>query len=224
VISPLNSQAPADNRPVDRIFLAESAMSKYCRFHETDQHSELGCAEFKRASNLFQAVIDESINPEEVKVTGYEIVPSPGYDQCLTFEEISFPPEFEAYEEHQGSFPPANGPISEVIDHNGYDGSEFSFPPLGDAVLVQGTGRNQTFQQPASNARFYQRNNKRNDGPFTSSIPPNNFNTPPHPNASNVPNPPRDAPEYRQGNHGNNNGQQGPQQSTRQSNQGTHGS
>ena len=132
-----------DSRPVDRIFLADSAMSKYCRFHETDQHSELGCVEFK-ASNLFQNIVDESINQEDIKVTEYEIVPSSGYDQCLTFEEIPFPPEFETYEEHQGRFPPesTNGPVSEVIDQNGYNnGSNFSFPPLGD-VLVQGTGEN----------------------------------------------------------------------------------
>ena len=100
MVSPLDNQASADNRLVDMIFLAESAMSKYCRFHEIDQHSELGCAEFKRASNLFQNIIDESNSQEEVKVTGYEIVSSMGYDQCLTFEEFSFPPEFEAYEEH----------------------------------------------------------------------------------------------------------------------------
>lgn len=152
-------------------------MSKYCRFHETDQHSKLGSAEFKRASNLFWNIIDESNNQEDIKVTGYEIVPSLGYNQCLTFEEISFPPKFQAYEEHQGRFAPelANGPVSEVVDQNGYNNGSDSFPPLGDTGLVQGTSGNQTFQQPASNARFYQRNNKRNDGPFTSSIPPNNF-------------------------------------------------
>ena len=103
-------------------------------------------------------MVDESVNSEDVKVTGYEIVPSSGYDQCLTFEEISFPPEFEAYEEHQGRFPPesANGPVSEVMDQSGYSsGSTFSFPLLGDSVLVQGIGGNQTFQQPVSNARFY---------------------------------------------------------------------
>ena len=140
----------------------------------------------------------------------------------MTFEEFSFPPEFEAYKEHQGRFPPesANGPVSEVINQNEYNNeSDFSFSPLEDTVLVQGTGGNQTFQQPASNARFYQRNNRRNDGPFTSSIPPNNFNTPPHPNASNVPNASRDAPEYRQSNHSSGNGQQNFQQDTQKNNQ-----
>ena len=148
-MSPLDNQASADNRLVDPIFLADSTMSKYCKFHETNLHSELGCAKFKRESNLFQNIIDESTNQEEVKIMGYEIVPSPGYDQCLTFEEFSFPPEFEAYEEHQGRFPPesANGPVSEVIDQNEYNNeSDFSFPPLEDTVLVQGTGGNQTFQ------------------------------------------------------------------------------
>ena len=62
VVSPLDNQTSTDSRPVDRIFLAESAMSKYCRFHETDKHLELGCVEFNRASNLFQNIVDESIN------------------------------------------------------------------------------------------------------------------------------------------------------------------
>lgn len=102
---------------MDQIFLVESAMSKYCIFHETDQHSKLGCEEFKRASNLFQNIIDELNNQEDVKVMGYDIVPSLGYDQCLTFENFSFAPEFEVYEEPQRRFPPksANRPVDEEI-------------------------------------------------------------------------------------------------------------
>lgn len=75
----------------------------------------------------------------------------------------------------------------------------YIFPPLNNSVLVEAVGEVQAFQQLNGNTvpRVYQRNYLNHD-PLMSSIPPNNFSTPPNPNASNVPSPLRDSPEYRQ--------------------------
>ena len=75
----------------------------------------------------------------------------------------------------------------------------FLFPPLYNSVLVEGTSEVQAFQQTSSNTliKTYQRN-YRNHKALTSSVPPNNFSTPLHPNVNNNPEPLRDSPEYRQ--------------------------
>lgn len=76
----------------------------------------------------------------------------------------------------------------------------YSFSPLYDSVLVKGTREVQAFQQTSGNqSRVYQRNTQYNE-PLITNIPPNNFQSPPNPNATNAPVPLKDSLEYRQQN------------------------
>lgn len=108
------------------------------------------------------------------------------YDQALVLEDFTFPLQFEQYQapDQFGRFPPAsaNGPVEAppsiysytVADGLVVDTTNYYFPPLNNSVLVKGIKE-----------------------------VPHNFQTPPHPNASNNPPLSRDAPQCRQSNNAN---------------------
>lgn len=85
--SPLDNP-PSENRPADKVFLAEAALSRWCRLHETSQHSELQCHEFQRAADIFKGEVRNTTASENPPPTGYEIVPAPRYDQALVFDDF----------------------------------------------------------------------------------------------------------------------------------------
>lgn len=85
--SPLDSQPVVDNRPVDKVFLAKAALSRWCRLHNTDQHYELHCHKFQVAADIFRSKKRNS-EAEDSQVTGYELVPVTRYDQALVIENV----------------------------------------------------------------------------------------------------------------------------------------
>lgn len=171
--SPLDNQPVVDNRPADKVFLAEAAISGWCRLHNTEQHSELNYHEFQVAADIFK---NEKRNTEGPPVTGYELVPAPRYDQALVLENVKFrSQEYTSYQPNQ-RFPPAstNGPVkvpqyqvgseTQIPSNQSSTINGYSFPPLYNCVLVEGTREVQAFQQTSGNPlKVYQRNTRQNE-------------------------------------------------------------
>lgn len=109
--SPLDN-SPVDNCPVEKVFLAEVALSGWCRLHNTDQHSKLHYRKFQVATYIFRS---ERRNSEvgDPPVIGYELVPAPRCDQDLVIESVKFSAqEYPQYQPNQRFSPTsANGSV-----------------------------------------------------------------------------------------------------------------
>lgn len=132
--------------------------------------------------------------PENPPTTRYEIVPTTQYDQAMVVESYNYSLKCENNQAQNGRFPPesANGPMvppgsqfPPTSANKATKDSEYYFPPLNNSVLIEEI--KEVFHQSLGGVglRVYQRN-KRNQEPMTTSIPPNNFSTPPDPKASNT--------------------------------------
>lgn len=167
VPTPLDNLPASENRPTNRVFLAEAALSNWCRLHNTNQHSELQCDEFQVAANIFHWEVENTTPQPVLPPSRFEIVSSPRYDTALVLE--TYIPRF--------FFP--NQDENEVADPN--------HPADVNAF--------QQYQRGIRG--YYNNNNKNsNSGPYTTSMPPKDTQVFPDQNASNNPNYPKASQQY----------------------------
>lgn len=187
IVNQSANQPVSQDKPPTGVYLAEAALSGWCRLHKTSQHLELECSEFQTATSIFQYEVENNVNAQE-------IVPSNSYDSpVLVLNHAPFPASQENVPEEPDSHEDETDQIcngdevarlfNEEINDNG--------PLDQEEVHVEEV---QMFQRQGLRDMPHRR--PQPGGPFTTSIPPNNFSTPPDPNASNNPSFPHVSKQY----------------------------
>lgn len=182
------NQLVSQDKPPTGVYLAEVALSGWCRLHKTSQHSELECPEFQTAASIFQYEVENNVN-------GQEIVPSSSYDSpVLVLNHAPFPASNENIPKEPDSQKDETDQIcnGDEVAQLFNEGEMNDNGPLDqDEAYVEEV---QMFQRQGLRDMPHRR--PQPGGSFTTSIPPNNFSTPPDPNASNNPSYPQVSKQY----------------------------
>lgn len=175
------------------VYLAETALSGWCRLHKMSQHSELDCQEFQTVASIFQYEVENNAGSQEM-------VPSVPYDSSvLVLNYAHFPQSKENVPKEEYD------QLKEEVDQV-CNGDKIT--QLFDENLVNDNGPRDEEEAYVEEVQTFQRLVKKYDlrefphrhpqarCPFTTSIPLNNFNTPLDPNASNNPSLPQVSRQY----------------------------